>query len=487
MKINDHARAILAFLGAEGIGDRSIVFVCHSLGGLVTKAMLQIAGSDETYLTILENTKGVIFFGTPHLGAEVASIFKIFPLSSTISKQIHKNSDYLCLLNNIFQRIAKEHEIEILSFVEKALFYGIIIVDADSAKCVEWEKVVPLPENHTNICKPKDKSSIQYRTLLKFISDLIGPTPLIRKGVRGVILSTESVGSSIENINYSIISGQPIPSKYFYEFDWCAENWCEFFDERYIEEIYGLKKFLCQINFPKEILHNNTEITYISLGVGDGRKDKEVINHLWKTMKCPIEYRPLDVSLPLLKRTCKKALSLSRNKIGVTAQYLCGELSDIARCADDLGGKARLFSILGNTIGNLMSDGHTLNVVSSVMKSGDLLLLDVRSLTSFDEFKENDGNHAKASRFSFSPLQTLGWTFDIDKFNVQECNIFSNIESGRTAIVVYHDDKKNKIVQLDHINFYNDSSMELFFKKIGLYIVEKLITNNSFYFLFKKY
>lgn len=50
---------------------RPIVFVCHSLGGIVVKKALILAherSSDPEYKQILDSTKGIAFLGVPHKG-----------------------------------------------------------------------------------------------------------------------------------------------------------------------------------------------------------------------------------------------------------------------------------------------------------------------------------------------------------------------------------------------------------------------------------
>lgn len=47
---------------------RKIIFVAHSLGGIVLKRALFMAKLDKDYRDIFEDTAGILFFGTPHMG-----------------------------------------------------------------------------------------------------------------------------------------------------------------------------------------------------------------------------------------------------------------------------------------------------------------------------------------------------------------------------------------------------------------------------------
>ncbi|MCJ1377534.1 hypothetical protein MMC17_000629 [Xylographa soralifera] len=52
---------------------RPIVFICHSMGGLVCKQSLVIANNKRnTYQWVLDSTKAIFFFGTPHHGSDIA-------------------------------------------------------------------------------------------------------------------------------------------------------------------------------------------------------------------------------------------------------------------------------------------------------------------------------------------------------------------------------------------------------------------------------
>ena len=74
--IDDYSRALLERLRAKrrdlAPGTlRPIVFVCHNVGGLILKQALLIAEEKkERYSSILLDTTGMIFLGTPHHGAD---------------------------------------------------------------------------------------------------------------------------------------------------------------------------------------------------------------------------------------------------------------------------------------------------------------------------------------------------------------------------------------------------------------------------------
>lgn len=59
-------------LSLAGIGKKPTIWVTHSFGGLLTKELLYYASQNEQFKPILDNTVGVVFFSTPHRGANLA-------------------------------------------------------------------------------------------------------------------------------------------------------------------------------------------------------------------------------------------------------------------------------------------------------------------------------------------------------------------------------------------------------------------------------
>ena len=69
--IADYAQSLLFALANSRVGGewRPLIFIAHSLGGIVCKEALIKAKEDSRFQDILESTVGVLFFGTPHRGA----------------------------------------------------------------------------------------------------------------------------------------------------------------------------------------------------------------------------------------------------------------------------------------------------------------------------------------------------------------------------------------------------------------------------------
>ncbi|KAK3990460.1 hypothetical protein QBC44DRAFT_288816 [Cladorrhinum sp. PSN332] len=80
--IGDYARDLMARLQGERFdvekpGERPILFICHSLGGIVLKqALISAHDRSNRHEWILDVPKAVIFMGTPHRGAPIAAYLK---------------------------------------------------------------------------------------------------------------------------------------------------------------------------------------------------------------------------------------------------------------------------------------------------------------------------------------------------------------------------------------------------------------------------
>ncbi|KJZ73934.1 hypothetical protein HIM_06602 [Hirsutella minnesotensis 3608] len=117
------ADALLAELQAlrrDEQRERPLVFIAHSIGGLVVKMALTKASRDARYENILRECYGVAFFGTPHQGSSyfampslAAGIQSLLHLSTPLPQSIidglrvgnsllqHVDEDFKCVSNDI--------------------------------------------------------------------------------------------------------------------------------------------------------------------------------------------------------------------------------------------------------------------------------------------------------------------------------------------------------------------------------------------------
>jgi triacylglycerol esterase/lipase EstA (alpha/beta hydrolase family) len=81
MPIQDRAKNVLeSLLGCRELRGAPLVFVCHSLGGLVVKQVVRAADGRRAYSTeaqaFLKMVKGIVFVATPHTGSMQARLLQ---------------------------------------------------------------------------------------------------------------------------------------------------------------------------------------------------------------------------------------------------------------------------------------------------------------------------------------------------------------------------------------------------------------------------
>ncbi|XP_073075938.1 protein SERAC1 isoform X2 [Manis javanica] len=112
---------LLRKLRAAGVGDRPMVWVSHSMGGLLVKKMLLEASKKPEMNTVINNTRGIVFYSVPHHGSRLAEYsvnirYLLFP--SLEVKELSKDSPALKTLQDDFLEFAKDKNFQVLNFVE---------------------------------------------------------------------------------------------------------------------------------------------------------------------------------------------------------------------------------------------------------------------------------------------------------------------------------------------------------------------------------
>jgi len=133
-----------------------------------------------------ENTKGVVFYSTPHEGSEIASlnsIIKYFFFPSIEVQELEMNNPTLVSLNQSFKEFVAKFQTKVISFGEtlptRHLGVDLTFVPPESSNPGVGE-FYPVPFNHMDICKPQSRKSILFRKFYNLVWDAVDEsTPCI--------------------------------------------------------------------------------------------------------------------------------------------------------------------------------------------------------------------------------------------------------------------------------------------------------------------
>ncbi len=142
----------------DGVFDHSnVVFVAHSMGGLVTRDFLL------KYRKAAEKVKLINFYGTPTTGSEVARLAKFVSDNPQFGKMMSmKSEDYLADQQRAW--LAAGFDIPSYCAYELKETFGQKIVEQQSATNLCNRRLDPINANHIDIVKPGNTKDVSYLT-----------------------------------------------------------------------------------------------------------------------------------------------------------------------------------------------------------------------------------------------------------------------------------------------------------------------------------
>jgi pimeloyl-ACP methyl ester carboxylesterase len=146
----------LVLRGADVLAHNKIIFLSHSMGGLVTRAFL-LKYRDE----LVPKIGFLYFFSTPTTGSELSDILQLVSRNPQFNNMIPMGTNiYLESLQSSW--LAAKLKVRSYCSYEIRDTYGLNVVTRQSATSLCTERLTPLLEDHISIVKPAYLTSLPY-------------------------------------------------------------------------------------------------------------------------------------------------------------------------------------------------------------------------------------------------------------------------------------------------------------------------------------
>ncbi|KAI1306666.1 ribonuclease-like protein p/mrp subunit [Xylaria venustula] len=207
-RILQHAQTMIAELVAdrelEDATERPIIFVCHSLGGIIVKrALVYSASRTSSHISHLHSiylsTYGILFFGTPHQGSSTANLAtfaqrimdaivpsKLVDTQAQLLEALKEDSEVLQEITDNFTPLMRDLRIYFFWEQEKTdLGYKLdyIVSESSAAPILDNTDRAGLRADHRSMCRFTSRNAPGYRlvasSLLRYSRD--APQAVSRK------------------------------------------------------------------------------------------------------------------------------------------------------------------------------------------------------------------------------------------------------------------------------------------------------------------
>ncbi|KAJ5494100.1 hypothetical protein N7463_010187 [Penicillium fimorum] len=189
-----HAETLASSLAANrnlrDCSNRPIVFICHSLGGLIVKRALIYSRSlssekTEHLRSVYVSTFGILFLGTPHNGSDIAKwglllqniCSAVFPkrfmeTSPQLVKALRTNNETLQHINSLFVDIMGRFHIYFFHETQSTDVRGtreVIVDEQSAAPYMEGVERAGIEADHSHMCKFDDDNAAGYEVVAEAI------------------------------------------------------------------------------------------------------------------------------------------------------------------------------------------------------------------------------------------------------------------------------------------------------------------------------
>ncbi|KAK9849280.1 hypothetical protein MYU51_014507 [Penicillium brevicompactum] len=170
--------------------NRPIIFICHSLGGLVVKRALIYSRSlsnekTEHLRSVYVSTFGILFLGTPHNGSDIAKWGlllnnicnavlpkKFLESSPQLVKTLRANNETLQHINSLFVDIMGRFHIYFFHETRSTDVHGtreVIVDEHSAAPYMDGVERMGIEADHSHMCKFDDDNAAGYEAVAEAI------------------------------------------------------------------------------------------------------------------------------------------------------------------------------------------------------------------------------------------------------------------------------------------------------------------------------
>ncbi|KAI1271859.1 hypothetical protein F5Y07DRAFT_381582 [Xylaria sp. FL0933] len=196
--VNEFLRDLGGHRHSTGVQQRPLIFIAHSLGGIIVKELLREAESSKSrsQRDILSSTAAVIFFGCPHKTVEQVPLTDTAVSMAEASLSIRTESSVvseLCGVNN--PRWARAQE----SFVRLWHYFNFTVKTyqerqsstnrltnscAESSKLGDVrEEAESLPADHRRMCQFKSANDVGFKSVSRILQAIVEDEKSKRRGL----------------------------------------------------------------------------------------------------------------------------------------------------------------------------------------------------------------------------------------------------------------------------------------------------------------
>ena len=193
LPIEDRAVNLGHKLTTRNLGDRPIVFIAHSMGGLMVKEIVvqSLTAGDPALSTLVSRIAGIVFCGTPHRGSQVALMAR--RLSAVLRTQQHirdmaAGERHLDRMHSRFVEWHRKAQPLTEAYTEglgmkRCLWWlrwlpRLLIVEPGAADPqLAGCRCIPCHDDHIDLVKPPNREHDVYAGVLKFVRAALESVP----------------------------------------------------------------------------------------------------------------------------------------------------------------------------------------------------------------------------------------------------------------------------------------------------------------------